>query len=83
MTAPNNVIPVDFASENIRTYAVENVQDFPIENRSIIVNMGNEPIYYNEEPQRGLLPRKSTILKNKKIVRVLKKIRNKRINTVD
>lgn len=67
MTAPNNVIPVDFASENIKAYAVENVQDYLIENRSIIVNMGNEPIYCNEDPQRGLLPRKSTILKNKKI----------------
>jgi len=67
MTAPNNVIPVDFASENIKAYAVENVQDFLIENRSIIVNMGNEPIYFDEDPQRGLLPRKSTILKNKKI----------------
>jgi hypothetical protein len=68
MTTPNKVIPVDFASENIRAYAVENVQDFPIENRSIIVNMGNEPMYYNEEPQRGVLPRKSTIIKNKKII---------------
>ncbi len=67
MTVPNNVIPVDFASENIKAYAVENVQDLLIENRSIIVNMGNEPMYYNEEPQQGLLPRKSTILKNKRI----------------
>lgn len=54
--ALNKVIPVDFASENIVAYAVSNVQDFPIFQRSIIVNMGLEPLFFNEQPQRGLAP---------------------------
>ncbi|WPD21642.1 MAG: hypothetical protein SD837_15715 [Candidatus Electrothrix scaldis] len=66
--ALNKVIPVDFASENIVAYAVSNVQDFLITQRSIIVNMGLEPLFFNEQPQRGLAPRKSTIIQNRSIV---------------
>ncbi|MCI5168629.1 MAG: hypothetical protein D3903_21675 [Candidatus Electrothrix sp. GM3_4] len=64
----NKVISVDFASENITAYTVSNVQDFPLSQRSIIVNMGPEPIFFDEQPQKGLAPRKSTILHNKKII---------------
>ncbi|XOF33078.1 MAG: hypothetical protein ACL93V_13840 [Candidatus Electrothrix sp. YB6] len=68
MTAAyNKVTSVNFASEHITAYAVSNVRDFHINKRSIVVNMGSELIYFDEEPKKGLLPRKSTILQNKRI----------------
>ncbi|MGK0291359.1 MAG: hypothetical protein ACI86H_002826, partial [bacterium] len=65
--AINQIASVDFASENIKAYTVSNVRNFHICNRSIVVNMGSEEIYIEEKPQKGLAPRKSTVLKHKNI----------------
>ncbi len=63
----NKVTSVDFASENVIAYTVSNVRNFFIAKRSIVVNMGSEPIYFDEQPKKGLSPKKSTVLKNKRI----------------
>ncbi|MBI9062846.1 MAG: hypothetical protein JEZ14_12750 [Marinilabiliaceae bacterium] len=61
----NTVTEVNFASENINAYTVRHVTDYFIGKRSIVVNMGDCEIYVDEQPQKGLAPRQSTVLRNK------------------
>ena len=61
----NTVTEVNFSSENIKAYTVRHVTDYLIGKRSIVVNMGDCEIFVDEQPQKGLAPRQSTVLKNK------------------
>ncbi len=63
----NTVTEVNFASENIKVYTVRQVTDYYIGRRSVVVNMGDAEIFIDEQPQKGLAPRQSTVLRNKTI----------------
>jgi hypothetical protein len=62
MKTPNEQ-PIKFSEEYLQALWLTNVEDHYIENRTIVVNLGNEKATISAPPEKYLHPRASTILK--------------------
>ncbi len=60
----NRVKPLCFSSSHIAAKLVEDVRDYPIHGRTIVINPHMSAVYCGETPQTMLPPFSSTILKN-------------------
>ena len=59
----NFVQPVCFSDKYIKALWLKNADNYYLENRTIVVNLGEEKAYVSAIPEKYLLPRTSTILK--------------------
>ena len=62
MKTPNEQ-PIKFSEKYLQANWLTNVEDHYIENRTIVVNLGNEKATISAPPEKYLHPRTSTILK--------------------
>ena len=61
---PKNLLePIKFSDKYLKAVWLRNVKDYHIEERTIVVNLGEEKAYIAVSPEKYLLPRTSTILK--------------------
>lgn len=54
---------IKFSEKYLKTTWLTNARNYYIENRTIVVNLGNQKAHIAENPEKYLLPRTSTILK--------------------
>ena len=59
----NLVKPIKFSDKYLKAIWLTNAENYYIENRTIVVNLGQEKAYLAVSPEKYLLPRTSTILK--------------------
>ena len=59
----NTEKPIKFSEKYLKAKWLTNVENYYIENRTIVVNLGNEKAYISALPEKYLNPRTSTILK--------------------
>lgn len=55
--------PINFSSKYLKAFWLKNANDYYIKNRTIVVNLGEQKAYIGALPEKYLLPRASTILK--------------------
>ena len=55
--------PIVFSEKYLKTTWLKNLDNYYIQNRTIVVNLGNEKTLIAAPPEKHLLPRTSTILK--------------------
>ena len=58
----NTVEPIQFSKKYIKAFWLKDAENYYIENRTIVVNLGQEKAYISVSPEKYLLPRTSTIL---------------------
>jgi hypothetical protein len=62
---PDNIEqPIGFSEKYLKTTWLTNVCNYHIENRTIVVNLGQEKAHISVRPEKYLLPRTSTIIKD-------------------
>jgi hypothetical protein len=59
----NLIEPIKFSSKYLKAFWLRNAEDYYIEKRTIVVNLGEQKAYIVVSPGKYLLPRTSTILK--------------------
>lgn len=59
----NIVEPIQFSSHYLNSTWLRNAENHYVNNRTIVVNLGQEPAYISVQPEKVMLPRTSTILK--------------------
>ena len=68
MNDKNRVNRIDFSGAFITAYAVHNVDNYPIVNRTVVVNPTMEPVMVAVDPKKCIPPKSSIILENVSIV---------------
>lgn len=59
----NIVEPIQFSSHYLKSAWLQNAENYYVENRTIVVNLGQEAASISVQPEKVMLPRTSTILK--------------------
>jgi hypothetical protein len=59
----NLIEPIKFSTKYLKAFWLRNAENYYIENRTIIVNLGEQNAYIAVSPEKYLPPRTSTILK--------------------